>query len=98
MLVGGWSNAANHQYARVASDGRLWLGDSLSEIAGPSHCALDDASNFSCRYLDAEEGANVFRGALQLADDRLTLTIADCPADPEECESEYGSDPNVTCE
>jgi hypothetical protein len=40
-LAGGWSNEAENRYVCIASDGRMWLGDSMSELDGPNPCTVD---------------------------------------------------------
>jgi hypothetical protein len=96
-LVGGWTNAADHLLACFAADGRMWLGDSSTEIGGTSYCALtDDGAHFHC---SAREDNAAFDGALALAAGELTLAIAPCPPSSEgDCSASYQRDSSVRCE
>jgi hypothetical protein len=96
-LVGGWSNAAEQRLACVARDGRLWIGDSSTEIGGPSYCALSgDGTGFHC---SAREGEAAFDGTLDLTAETLTLAIEPCPSSsPDDCSASYQRDANVRCE
>ena len=95
-LVGGWSNEAAHVFACFAQDGRMWIGDSLTEIGGTSHCTVDDASDeFHCSDPD---GGSPFDGVLEVSGDELTLDVVPCPADPAECQATYVRDPSLTCD
>jgi hypothetical protein len=95
-LVGGWSSDT-HQYVCVAEDGRLWLGDSVSELTGPTPCQVDDGSTFSCS--SDEDGSGDFDGELRVAAGLLTLSITGCAgSDPGECEASYRRDTSLDCE
>ena len=95
-LAGGWSNEDAHQFACVADDGSLWLGDSLTEIGGPSRCSVDEAgATFSCT--DADDGSS-FGGSITAVADELTISVTPCPGDPDECQATYARDPSVTCD
>lgn len=95
-LSGGWSNQDAHQFACVADDGSLWLGDSLTEIGGPSRCSVDEAgATFSC--MQGDDGSS-FEGSIAAVADELTISITPCPGDPDECQATYARDPSVTCD
>src|SRR4051812_8401394 len=68
-LVGGGSNDM-HQYACVAEDGGLGVGDSEAELTGPSPCQLDGAARFSCG-IPHDEGPSEFEGTLELSAGQL---------------------------
>jgi hypothetical protein len=96
-LVGGWSNAAERRLACFARDGRLWLGDSPTEIGGPGSCAVsNDGMSFRC---SAREGDEAFEGVLDLAADELTISIEPCPSSSaEDCSATFQRDAGVSCE
>jgi hypothetical protein len=96
-LIGGWTNAAQHRLACFARDGRIWFGDSSTEIAGPSHCALSgDGTRFHC---SAPEGDAAFDGTLEIAADQLHLAIEPCPSStPDDCNATYQRDASVRCQ
>jgi hypothetical protein len=95
-LVGGWSNEQN-QLTCVSEDGRMWIGDSRTELTGASYCTVtDDGTAFAC--MDPMDESNTFHGSLAVAVDELTLEILDCPAEPADCRATYRRDVSVICE
>ena len=94
-LVGGWSNAGENRYACVAGDGRLWLGDSATEIGGESYCAVA-GRGFHC---SAREDSAAFDGTIEVAAGELAIAIEPCPsASGGDCSATYQRDPDVHCE
>jgi hypothetical protein len=95
-VVGGWSNAEEHRFLCVAPDGRMWLGDSVSEIGGSSSCTLGETdAEFQCE--DPDEGST-FGGTLVTEGDSLTLEITACGDDASDCRATYSRDTSVTCD
>jgi len=61
-IAGGWIDEAEHRFVCVAPDGRMWLGDSASELDGSNPCTVDESgSAFHC--VDADD-ASSFEGSL----------------------------------
>jgi hypothetical protein len=95
-VVGGWSNEAAHLFACIAEDGRMWLGDSTTELDGPNPCTVDDTgSEFHC---SPPGDGSEFDGTLDASGDQLTLDIVPCPTDPAECHITYARDSSLTCD
>jgi len=94
-VAGGWSNEPAHLLVCVASDGRMWLGDSASDVGGASPCQVSDTgTEFHCQ--DRDDGSS-FDGSIAADGDTLTLEIAACDGDAEDCRATYVRDPSVTC-
>ena len=94
-LAGGWSNPDTNRFACFADDGRMWLGDSRSEIGGPSQCIADaSAASFECTDPDTGDS---FGGNLGNHGSELTLDVVPCPPDAE-CHETYARDASVTCD
>lgn len=94
-LIGGWSNPDANLFACFAADGRMWLGDSRSELGGASHCVAD-ASGASFECTDPDDGDS-FGGNVGSSGDELTLDLVPCLPDAE-CHALYFRDASVTCE
>jgi hypothetical protein len=93
-LLGGWGNPEANLFVCFANDGRMWLGDSRSEIGGPSHCIADAAAaSFECTDPD---DAGSFGGSIAHHGDELTLDLVPCPPDVE-CHGVYFRDATLTC-
>lgn len=95
-LVGGWSDLEANLFVCIAKDWRMWLGDSRSELSGPSHCVVDPSGvSFECTGPDA--GESFFRGNIRAYGDRIALDLIPCPPDGE-CHGLYSRDASVTCD
>ena len=94
-LAGGWSNEDANLFVCFAEDGRMWLGDSRSEIGGASHCVAD-ASGVSFECTDPDDGES-FGGDIGNHGDELTLDLVPCPPDAE-YHAAYVRDTALTCE
>lgn len=95
-IAGGWSNEQEHRFLCIASDGRMWLGDSASEIGGTSRCTASDTdSTFHCRDPDDDDA---FDGTIETSGNELTLEIGACTGDAADCRASYVRDPGVTCD
>lgn len=95
-IAGGWSNEAANLFACISPDGRMWLGDSPTELEGPNPCTVDDTtSEFHCSPPGDE---SAFDGTLDASGDQLTLDILPCPTDPAECRVTYARDSSLTCD
>lgn len=94
-LAGGWSNEAENRYVCIASDGRMWLGDSMSELDGPNPCTVDaGGAEFHCSASDDQEA---FDGSIDATGNQLTLEVAPCSAEASECRATYARDSSLTC-
>lgn len=95
-IAGGWSNDAMRLLLCITQDGRMWLGDSLTELGGPNPCTVDDtATQFHCSAPDAQSD---FEGSILASGNQLTLDIAPCPPDGAECRATYVREPSLTCD
>ncbi len=96
QLVGGWSNADAQQFACFAADGRMWIGDSLTELQGTSSCRVQNGgAQFECT--DPDDGG-AFSGTLQVTGDDLALDVASCPVGSDSCRASYRRDTSLACE
>jgi hypothetical protein len=94
-FAGGWSNEAENRYVCIAGDGRMWLGDSMSELDGPNPCTVDaDGAEFHC---SASDGQDAFDGSIDATGNQLTLEVAPCSAEASECRATYARDSSLTC-
>ena len=73
----------------------MWLGDSASDLGGPSPCTLDEtAGAFEC--VDPDGGAP-FAGTITSSSGQLTLELSPCPTAASECREVYERAPDVRC-
>jgi hypothetical protein len=93
-ISGGWSNEAENRYVCVARDGRLWLGDSPTELDGPNPCTVD-GTEFHCTPSDEDEP---FDGSIVTSGNQLTIEVVPCPGDPSDCRATYVRDSSLTCD
>jgi hypothetical protein len=95
-IAGGWSNEAARRFVCITRDGRMWLGDSASDLDGPNPCTVaDSGSAFHCSL---GEDQSAFDGDVNASGDELTLEIVPCPSEAAECRATYARDSTVSCD
>lgn len=94
-VAGGWSNEAQNRYLCIARDGRMWVGDSASELEGPNPCTVDgDGGGFHCT---ASSDQDAFDGTIEASGNQLTLMVAPCSGEPSDCRANYARDSSLSC-